>query len=82
MAGKKIQLLLLVETGDVAKTHDPYYTWILPNCFPDYVYPSPPNHLRIIYQSIHLGVWGNYKKKSTERLDSNQPIPFLMQVAF
>lgn len=82
MASKKIQLLLFVETGEMAKTDDHYYTWILRNCFPDYVYPSPPNHLRIIYQSIHLGVWGNYKKKSTERLDSNQPIPFLMQVAF
>lgn len=67
MRNKKIQVVLLVETDEVAKTDDPYYTWILRNFFPDYVYPNPPDHLKIIYQFIHLGGCGNYKKKSVEQ---------------
>ncbi len=64
---KRIQIVLVTETDEIGKTDDPYYTWILRNYFPEHVLKSPPNPLKIVYQFVHLGGWGNYKKESTKQ---------------
>lgn len=59
------QLVLVVETNDVKKTDDRYYSWILRNFFEKYVKPDVENNLKIVFHFVHIDGWGNYNKKMT-----------------
>lgn len=57
------QILFVVETNDIVKTDDPYYSWILRSFYGDYFSKQGFEDISIIFDFIHMDGKTNYNKK-------------------
>ena len=59
------QILFVVETNDIVKTDDPYYSWILRSFYGDYFSRQGFDDISIKFDFVHMDGKTNYNKKKT-----------------
>ena len=67
MAVEEIQLIMVVESKDTAKTDDAYYAWILKNHYPELISRQGTNGLRIKYDFLYMDGKTNYTSSRIKR---------------
>ena len=58
-----IQILFVVETNNVVKSDDLYYSWVMRNYYGDFVSNQGFDDIRIAFNFVHMDGKTNYNKK-------------------
>ena len=64
---RRIQIILVVEADPISRTDAPYYSWILKNHFTRYVSSGVQSDLKIVYDFVYMGGYGNYRSSRVKR---------------
>ena len=59
---KNIQILFVVETNNIVKSDDLYYSWVMRNYYGDFVSNQGFDDIRITFNFVHMDGKTNYKK--------------------
>lgn len=59
---KYIQILFVVETNNIVKSDDLYYSWVMRNYYGDFVSNQGFDDIRITFNFVHMDGKTNYKK--------------------